>query len=236
VLAGQLGIGAPVLALVRDPLALAIEYLPSCHELDVSRAEGTQRLAAAARRLHDSGARFNNDFNPFAEARKILACARQRDAELPDGFLELKRDVDRIERVLDLRFNDFVPCHNDVCPPNVLETESGRVFIVDYDLSGNGDRCYDLGMATAYFEMDADQIHRLCESYYGGNDARHVARTRLFAVASDWACLAVWLISLSLSDINSDYDYGGELENSLRRLHRTLDAAECGLLLEQAAR
>lgn len=236
IIAGELGVGAPVLAVVNVPLALVIEYLPERRPLAIEQPQAIPRLAAAARRLHDSGARFNNDYNAFAEARKMLAAARQRGVDLPDGFAELQREVNRVEHVLDLRVNDFVPCHNDLYGSNILENASGEIRLVDYDLSGNGDRYYDLGFTSAYFEMNLDQIHRLCESYFGEVNDHQVARARLFAVPCNWACLALWLVALSMADTNDDYDYQGELENSLRRLHTNLDAPDFGAQLKLAAR
>ncbi|MBY4403352.1 aminoglycoside phosphotransferase family protein [Rhodococcus fascians] len=236
VLAGQLGIGAPVVSVVTDPLALAIDYLPGCTPLDPTGDLWVPRLAASAKALHDSPIRFNNDYNAFAEARKMFASARQRGAELPDDVDDLCHQVHRVETALDLRVNEFVPCHNDLYGPNVLETESGELRLIDYDLSGNGDRCYDLGFAAAYFEMDHDTIGMFCEYYLGENNSHLLARTRLFAVACNWATLALWSVAMTMGDTNDDYDYRGELDDSLRRLHQTLNAPDFGALMRAATR
>lgn len=235
ILAGEFGVGAKVLAVLDDPTALLIEYLPGARNLDASRPDGIPLLSSALHRLHDSGGTFNNDYIPFAEARKMMACARQRGIDLPVEAIPIQQEMKRVERALDLRVNDFVPCHNDVIPANVLESERG-VHIVDYDLAGNNDRCYDLGIATVYFDMDPDQIHRLCESYFGGNDERQAARTRLFAIAADWTCVGVWLVAQSMSNTNDDYDYQGELNKNLRGLEQKLGASDYGTLLQRAAR
>jgi thiamine kinase-like enzyme len=143
--------------------------------------------------------------------------------------------VARVEQVLDLRVNEFVPCHNDLYGANILDS-GDDLRLIDYDLSGMGDRCYDLGFASAYCELDLDQVNRLCESYFGGIDQRSVARTRLFAVGADWASMGLWMVALSMADTNDDYDYAGELANSLRRLRRSLDAPDFGRQLQQARR
>ncbi|MDN3460704.1 phosphotransferase [Rhodococcus sp. APC 3903] len=191
ILAGQQGIGAPVVSVVTDPLALVLDFLPSCAPLQPTGEQWVLRLASTAKALHTSPIRFNNDYNAFAEARKMFAAARQRGAELPDDFIDLCRQVQRVETTLDLRINEFVPFHNDLYGPNVLETPSGELRLIDYDLSGNGDRCYDLGFAATYFEVDHDTIDKFCRSYFGENNSHLVARTRLFSVACNWATLAL---------------------------------------------
>jgi thiamine kinase-like enzyme len=236
IIAGQLGIGARVLAVIPDPLALAVEFLPSCRPLEPTGQQWLPRLASAAKSLHNSGVRFNNDYNAFAEARKMFAAARQRDADLPEDFEQICRDVHKVERTLDLRVNEFVPCHNDLYGANILETATGELKLIDYDLSGNGDRCYDLGFAAAYFEMDLDSINRFCEAYFGEYDPHLVARTRLFAVACNWASVALWSVAMTMADTNDDYDYRGERANSLRRLRANLTSDDLGAQLRDASR
>lgn len=234
-IAGDLGIGAKVLGVSRDPLALLLEYIPST-PLDRTQPRWTAKLAGATRKLHDSGARFNNDYSPFAEARKMLASAQLLGGDIPHDVRSLRSVITDIERVLDLRCNDFVPCHNDLYGPNILETPSGEVRIIDYDLAGNGDRCYDLGFSAAYFEMDADVIHQYVENYFGEADPHLVARVRLLAIAADWAALALWTVAESAADTNDDYDYAGERRSSLRRINSSLGSAWFGRALQQAKR
>jgi thiamine kinase-like enzyme len=223
-------------AVVADPLALVLDFLPSCSALDTGGHLWAPRLATTARRLHDSPFRFHNDYNAFARARTMFASARQRGGDLPADVDDLGRQVHRVETVLDLRVNDFVPCHNDLYGPNVLETAAGDLRLIDYDLSGNGDRCYDLGFAASYFEMDVDTVHHFCETYFGANDDHLVARTRLFAVACNWATLALWSVAMTMADTNDDYDYRGELDTSVRRLHQILDTPDFGTLMRTASR
>lgn len=234
--ASDLGIGATVLGTTNDPTALLLDYIPNAKILSADDPQWTGKLASTARSLHDSDARFARDFSAFGEARTMLAAARNRGARMPDNFTELATELDRIERVLDLRFNEFVPCHNDLYGPNVLQTTDGSVKLIDYDLSGNGDRCYDLGFAAAYFEMDEDTIHRFCEEYFGSHDEHLVARVRLFSAAADWNAMSLWLVAGSMADTNDDYDYDGELANSMRRLDQTLGSAWFGSVMDAARR
>lgn len=234
-IASDLGIGARVLGTTTEPMSLMLEFVAST-PLTTDDENWDTRLAASARRLHDSGARFARDYSPFAEARTMFAAARQRDTTFPESFGAIASEMAQIESVLDLRFNEFVPCHNDLYSPNVLQTPDGGIRLIDYDLSGNGDRCYDLGFAAAYFEMDPDTVARFCESYFGHHDEHLVSRVRLFSAAADWAAIGLWLVASSMADTNDDYDYEGELQSSLRRIEAAVGSQSFAHIMDRARR
>ena len=68
------------------------------------------RLTSIETTLDQSGVRFNNDYNAFAEARNMFAAACQPDADLLENFEEIRRDLEKVEHTLDLRVNEFVRC------------------------------------------------------------------------------------------------------------------------------
>jgi hypothetical protein len=234
-IAGELEIGASVLALVREPLSLVLEFIPG-EELDVQSNTEIAKLASVARRLHDSKAVFFRDFNPFAEARVILASACQAEVPLPDGFDSVRPTLERIESTLDLRANEFVPCHNDLYGSNVLCTPDGELRLIDYDLSGNGDRSYDLGFISTYSKFDPDQTAHLVESYFGEVTPALLARVHLFAIAADYSTLALWIAAQAVANKNDDYDYAGYMQECWKGVCSKIDNPNFGQRLEFSRR
>ena len=234
-IAGELGIGARVLAIVDDPLALILEFIPG-EQLNVGAEPDIAQIAAIARQLHDSNAVFFRDFNPFAEARVMLASAYQAQVPLPKGFEAARSTLDRIERTLDLRANEFVPCHNDLYGANILRMPNGEIRLVDYDLSGNGDRCYDLGFISTYSKFHPDQTAQLVESYFGDANPARLARVHLFAIAADYATLGIWLTAQAVADKNDDYDYAGFMRACWDGICTKIDDGEFGRRLQLARR
>lgn len=234
-LAGEAGFGASLLGISREPLGMVIEFIPG-KLLDVSNREGMKRLAAAAAKLHASPIVFARDINPFSDARSMFACARQLGVSMPDGFSDLVKTLDKVESVVDLRRNEFVPCHNDLYGANVMEDALGTVRLVDYDLSGNGDASYELGFIATYAEMDEDRIAQLCEDYYGEHDRYHCSRVTLMALAADFNSLGLWTVARGASDKNADYDYEGEFLRSLNKVRQRIEHADFGLHLRLAQR
>ncbi len=234
-IAGELGIGAGVLAILDDPLALVLEFIPG-QELNVQSKEEITRLASTAKKLHNSQATFFRDFNPFAEARVILSSAFQASVPLPNGFDSVQPTLRKIESTLDLRANEFVPCHNDLYGSNVIATDDGQIRLVDYDLSGNGDRCYDLGFISTYSKFNHEQTAHLVESYFGEPTPRLLARTHLFAIAADYCTLALWITAQAVADKNDDYDYAGYMRDCWDGVCAKIDEPEFGKRLELSRR
>jgi thiamine kinase-like enzyme len=234
-LAGCAGFGASVLGISTNPLAMVIEFIPG-RLLDVSERSGMKRLLDAARRLHQSEIVFARDLNPFADARAMFACARQRSLDAPAVLDEICPVMTMVENVMDLRRNEFLPCHNDLYGANVLESSDGQVRLVDYDLAGNGDVCYELGFITTYSDLNYDQTQQLCEDYFGERDARMSARVQLMALAADYNSLALWTVAKGAENKNSDYDYAGEFERSLKKVLSRIDDPLFGALIKAARR
>src|SRR6266550_1287816 len=79
--------------------------------------------------------------------------------------------------------------------------------IVDYELSGNNDPCFDLGNTAQEAEFDQDLRAALCEAYFGKGDGRQLARMNLFALMSDVGWTLWGAIQARISTV--DYDFRG---------------------------
>ena len=110
---------------------------------DVAAAANIPRIARACRLLH-AGARFGNDFDMFDIQRRYLAVARSRGFRIPAGYDDLVPQVSAAEKALAVRAEGTVPCHNDLLPANFID-DGERIWLIDYELSGNNDACFELG-------------------------------------------------------------------------------------------
>ncbi|TWC77241.1 choline/ethanolamine kinase [Rhizobium sp. SJZ105] len=233
--AGKFGIGAPVIAIVDDPLGILLEFLPGT-PVDVKDPDMLHLVAKRARSLHDSGMCFKRDFNPFAEARVILASAERKGVALPDDYKEIRKTINRIEKALDLRPRDFVPSHNDLYSANILRQADGTIRFIDYDLSGNSDRCYDLGLIATFEGFNPKQVDKLIESYFGQFDPKLRARTELLSVAADHHQFSLFAVALAAADMNDDYDYTGFMRDIWGRIVGRIGSNAFGGFLSQVER
>jgi thiamine kinase-like enzyme len=218
--AAKAGVGAKVVHHDGKTGALILEWLPGrTMSNEAFQAPGMPaRIAEALRRLH-VGPRFRDDFNMFRLAEYYLRVVDQRSIRIPDGYRDELPKVARIEAALAARPMPTVPCHNDLLAENYLD-DGHRLWIVDYEYSGNNDPTFELGNTAQELGFDAARQEELCAAYFGperfAREGRALlARMRLQMIMSDvgWTLWAA--IQAAISSI--DYDFWGWAEERWAR-------------------
>ena len=190
--------------------AMIVEFINgrTLTQADMHTPGMPERLASAVRRLH-SARPFANDFDLFrlaASYRKILAERQLPPPDAFDGYQPLLAEVEASVRAHALPRR---PCSNDLVPENLID-DGQKLWIVDFDYSGNNDPCSELGNAVCEADYNPEEAGRLCAAYFGESDSRRLARMQLYAVMSDvtWSLWSV--IQEHLSDLDVDFRaYGG---------------------------
>ena len=160
------------------------------------------RVANACKTLH-SGPNFVNDFNMFRIQQRYLADVREHGFRLPARYDDYEPAVRRIEAALQVRDEGVVPCNNDLLPANLID-DDGRIWIIDYEYSGNNDACFELGNIWSEATLPIDLLEPLVTAYYGRPRPSRVARARLLGLMSKYG----WTLWASIQDAISDIDFG----------------------------
>ncbi|MGH3201712.1 MAG: phosphotransferase family protein, partial [Streptosporangiaceae bacterium] len=172
---------------------------------DVAAPANIPRIAAACRRLHDGG-RFGNDFDMFDIQRGYLAVARSRGFKIPAGYDDLLPHCQAAEQALAARPARTVPCNNDLLAANFID-DGARIWLIDYELSGNNDACFELGNIAAESHLDHDALAALVTAYYGKPRSSRIARARLFGLVSMYGWTLWGVIQHGASPL--DFDFWG---------------------------
>ncbi|MFL5644152.1 MAG: phosphotransferase [Chloroflexota bacterium] len=197
------------------------------------RAPGMpSRIAARLRQLH-AGPRFRDDFDMFRVAERYLALVDERDIPIPAGYREQIGHIPLIEAALARDPAASVPCHNDLLADNYLD-DGRRLWLVDWEYSGNNDPAFELGNTAQELGYDDAQVEELCAAYFGEASAARLARMRLQMIMSDvgWTLWAA--IQARISTI--DYDFTGWAEERWARTEAALDGREFESWLEAVQR
>jgi thiamine kinase-like enzyme len=154
-------------------------------------ADGFRDLAAVARagvafrNLHDNAAPFATDFQLFAMIDEYKALLAAKGATLPDGYEATQARADVVRAALEDRPAALVPSHCDPLCENFLDTGE-RMYIIDYEYSGNNDPMWDLGDLSVEAGFDAEQDRELLRAYYGGDPPpQQVARMVMYKALCD---------------------------------------------------
>ena len=219
--AAQAGVAPFVVDAIPEWDVFVLEWLPArTMSVEALGAAGMPaRIAEVLRRLH-SGPRFRDDFDMFRVAERYLALVDERAIAIPAGYREHLHLLPRIEAALMAHPLATVPCHNDLLAENYLD-DSERLWLVDWEYSGNNDPAFELGNTCQELSYDDGQAAELCAAYFGEASPALLARMRLQMIMSDvgWTLWAA--IQARISTI--DHDFTGWAEERWARAAAAID-------------
>jgi len=206
--AASTGIGPAVLEHIPQLDVMVLEFIPgpTMSALRLQTESMVRRMAASFRRLH-AAPRFLKDFDMFRLIEDYLRIVEAHQVRIPPDYRERLPLLMEIERAVRVGALPSVPCHNDLLSENFID--DGRwLRIVDYELSGNNDACFDLGNTAQEASLDDDLRAVLCEAYFGRLDPQQLARMNLFALMSDVGWTLWGAIQAKISTLDFDFtDY-----------------------------
>jgi thiamine kinase-like enzyme len=129
--------------------------------------DAVARAGRAFRRLHTTAAPFATDFRLFPMIDDYKALLAAKGATLPHGYDDVQRRAEVVRSSLDAAPVPLVPCHCDPLCENFLDT-GDRMFIIDYEYSGNNDPMWDLGDLSVEGGFNSEQDGALLHAYFGG--------------------------------------------------------------------
>lgn len=194
VAAHKAGVGAPVLDYRPDLGILLIGYIDgvTLRDADFARPGLVPKVARSCRQLH-AGPRFCNEFDMFTIQREYLKVLTDNGFRIPGDYLDHAARFDEIRRALRATATGTVPCNNDLLAANFVE-DADRIWIIDYEYSGNNDPCFELGNIWRECRLSLDQLEELVGAYYGRPLRHKIARARLQGTVSQygwtlWGCI-----------------------------------------------
>lgn len=215
--AATTGIGPKVLEHVAGVDVMVLEFIPgptmSAKTLQSPRMAA--RMAQSFHRLH-AAPRFLQDFDMFRLMENYLRIVDEHRVRIPSDYGDWLSTIGDIERAVAVHALGQTPCHNDLLCENFID-DGSALRIVDYELSGNNDPCFDLGNTAQEAEFDQDLRAALCEAYFGRLDRRQLARMNLFALMSDVGWTLWGAIQAKISAVDFDFVgyYTGRWERAL---------------------
>ncbi|WP_445168981.1 phosphotransferase [Mycolicibacterium sp. Dal123E01] len=190
--AEQAGVGAPVIDYRPDLGILLVGFLEgtTLTNADLQRPDVLARVAAGCRALH-AGPRFRDEFNMFTRQPAYLRVVQERGFRIPTDYLYYTREFQAVKRILGPA--ERVPCNNDLLAGNFIDT-GDKVWLIDYEYSGNNDPCFELGNIWAECGLSTDQLDELVTLYYGRRLRHKAARARLQGIIGKygwtlWGCI-----------------------------------------------
>jgi thiamine kinase-like enzyme len=233
VAAAEAGVGPPVVDYRPDLGVLVIGYIDgeSFDNASFDVPGNVARAGRAVRLLHD-GPRFTGDFDMFRRQAGYLRTVQARGYPLVDGYDDHDEAFRRAGAALDVVAGATVPCNNDLLAGNFVD-DGDRLWLIDYEYSGNNDGCFELGNTATECDLDADQVEELLAAYDGGVTRPRLARVHLQALVSAYGWSLWGAIQAAASSL--DFDFDGWSRERFEKAARGFTADGYDALLEEVA-
>lgn len=202
-LAAEVGIAPPVHCYLAGKGVLVIGYLSGRTFSTDDVSKNLSRIAKSCRTLHLAKP-FVRDFNMFDIQKSYLSIVQERGFRLPDNYLNYATQITQMYEAMKVLDEGTVPCNNDLLPGNFID-DGEKIWIIDYEYSGNNDACFELGNIWAESFLELDQLEELVDAYYGAHRPEKVARAWLQALLGKYGWTLWASIQSSVSELDFDF-------------------------------
>ncbi len=162
--------------------------------------EACERAGRAFRELHTRATPFATDFDLFGMIDEYKTLLASKGATLPEGYEELQVTAEATRAALEATARPLVPSHCDPLCENFLDTGQ-RMYVIDYEYSGNNDPMWDLGDLSVEGGFGPQQDAALLRAYFGGEPpAAEVGRM----VAYKAMCDLLWTLWGVIQHVNQN--------------------------------
>jgi thiamine kinase-like enzyme len=135
------------------------------------------RAARLLNLLHEKAPAFQGQFDLFRHVGNYARIARTLGNSLPASWEQFIAELDVVRATLASNPVPLKPCHCDPVPDNFLYTGE-RLWMVDWEYSGQNDPMWDLANLSLEAGFDPDHDSVLLQSYFG-RAASHFDKGRM---------------------------------------------------------
>ena len=214
-IAGKGGVGAEVLDYIPGEGLLLISYISGKTYSADDVAANLPRIATSLRNLHALEP-FDHEFNMFNTQSNYLKIVKEQGFRVPEGYVDFEPMVAQIKKAFEVLFEGLVPCNNDLLPGNFID-DGTKIWLIDYEYSGNNDACFEIGNVWAEAFQPIEALEELVTAYYGAHRPDKVARAWLWALMAKYGWTLWASIQDSVSEIEFDFWEWGMSKYDLAR-------------------
>lgn len=229
-LAGILGIAPEVIYFIQPEGYLVTKFiqgLPLSPE-GVKKPGNLKNIVEMLKRFHASDPIPGKFWVPqiVADYSKI---AESHHVSFPGNFSWLLECLDQAVTALEVDPLPHCPCHNDLLNENFL-VEGQRIFILDWEYAGMGDRYFDLANLSVNHDFNDEQDDLVLRSYFGEVTETSWAHMKIMRIISDYRESMWGLVQMGISEL--DFDFQGYADKHFERLTNNLEHPNWGQWLE----
>lgn len=182
-------------------------YLENIVEFDYHNDKDVKQILTLIKKLHDSQIISKWNFDIMHECEKMLDLMQENQKSIFNDFEKLRNKMMQLYRQVEMDGIKKCLCHNDCYAPNFL-TDGNKMFLIDWEYSGNCDPASDLGTFICCSDYKEQEIKEILNLYFGRKVTRLEYRHYIAYIAISGYYWFIWaLYKESIGNIVGEYLY-----------------------------
>ena len=168
------------------------------------REDNMELTASILRQLHNSGVKFENEFNVFKEIDKYEELLKEVNGDNFEDYEEIKDKVIELDKLLDKLGKEIKPCHNDTVAENFVKGDN-RIYLIDWEYSGNNDPMWDLAAHIIECNFNEDEEELFLQKYFETSniEEKYLKKIHIYKIFQDF----LWSLWTNVKEAKGD-DFG----------------------------
>lgn len=146
-------------------------YIEEARELDYHNENEVEQALGMVRSLHDARIESEYDFDIWAKTNQFNNMLKNAQGGAKTEFEDYETLYNLEEKVYRLITTDGESikclCHNDCYSPNFMLNNEDKMFLIDWEYSGNDDPASDLGTFICCSDYSYDEAVNILKKYLG---------------------------------------------------------------------
>ena len=201
--ASDVGVGALIYEYFKPDYIAIAEFIDG-EVMSVPSFKDKERIVKAImaiKRVNMRG-KFTSKFIMFDKFDEYFELIRKHNIKVPENFGEALVFVNRVRGKFLKTMPELAACHNDLLAENFID-QGDRMRIIDWELSGINDTCFELGDFSVEQELGEDEDVLMIETYFGNFDEKKCARMKLYKSMAD----ILWVLWADIQNHFSDLEF-----------------------------
>lgn len=167
-------------------------YITNARLLDPRDDVQLGRAMEIARKLHESDATIDREFDFYNESKRYEAILRREGPIDVAGYAEMATRMDRLYDHVQADDSQTCLCHNDFFHLNLLLDEDDAISLIDWEYAGMSDYANDFGTFTVTSQLTETEARRALDLYFERSATPEEVRHNFAFVAFAGWCWYVW--------------------------------------------
>ncbi len=182
-----------------------IEDAETINAQTAKREDTMEMTTSILRKLHNSELEFKNTFDVFKEIIKYEKLLKDVNGNNFEDYLDIRNKVMNLENILENLGRDVKPCHNDTVAENFIKGNNDKLYLIDWEYSGNNDPMWDLAAHIIECDFNIDEEELFLQKYFETNEVQEKYKTKIliYKICQDF----LWSLWTNIKEAKGD-DFG----------------------------